>query len=264
MSKQRRAGNIHAASQLNDLLQSVTNNTPATCTILKAFTSWFYLVNLAEVRQRVRILRKRLMDAELSGKAMDETILDAMRPLRDQGKNPAQIQTLLNNLFISPVFTAHPTESQRRTILEILRTIDELLETLDRKDLLPSERVRTTEQIHDQIILLWQSDETRSRKPTVMDEVRNNGTYWFEHTLFQVVPDIYNQLEDALVDCWPGHDFHVPVFLRYGSWIGGDRDGNPFVTNEVTENALREQKEIILKQYNIITDRLIPLHSAPG
>jgi len=256
LSKQRRAGNLHAAPQLNDLLQSVTNDTAATCTILKAFTSWFYLVNLAEVRQRVRVLRKRKLQAEVTGVAMDETILAAMRQLRDMGKTPGDIQKLLDNLLISPVFTAHPTESQRRTILEILRTIDELLESLDKTDLLPSERARMEEQIHDQIILLWQSDETRSRKPTVMDEVRNNGTYWFEHTLFQVVPEIYSLVENALADCWPGHEFRIPVFLRYGSWIGGDRDGNPFVRNDVTENALREQKETILKQYNVLTDRL--------
>lgn len=256
LAKQRRAGDAAAGIELDRLLQDVTDDTSATCTILKAFASWFHLVNLAEVRQRVRILRSRKRDAEQSGSAMDETILAAMRHLKKQGRTAAEIQSLLDSLFISPVFTAHPTESLRRTILDILRSIDGLLEKLDDAELLPSERQQTVEQIHDQVTLLWQSDETRSRKPTVMDEVRNNGTYWFEHTLFHVVPEIYRLVEIALADSWPDHGFRVPVFLRWGSWIGGDRDGNPFVDNEVTENALREQKETILKQYNVEVDRL--------
>ncbi len=256
LAKQRRAGHAASGGQLESLLATIASDTAATCTILKAFTSWFYLVNLAEVRQRVRVLRKRKHAAETSGDAMDETILAGLRQLRDQGLGPGEIQSLLDNLFISPVFTAHPTESQRRTILDILRTIDGHLAKLDRTDLLPSERDRFVRQIHDQIVLLWQSDETRGRKPTVMDEVRNNGMYYFENTLFEVVPEIYNQLESALSDCWPGHSFRIPPFLRYGSWIGGDRDGNPFVTNEVTEQTLREQKETILREYNVRVDRL--------
>ena len=88
---------------------------------------------------------------------------------------------------------------------------------------------------------LWQTDETRERRPTVLDEVRH-GLYFFETTLFDLVPRIYQELEAALARYFPGETFDLPVFLRYGSWMGGDRDGNPYVTLEVTEATLREQK----------------------
>ncbi len=104
-------------------------------------------------------------------------------------------------------------------------------------------------------MLLWQSDETRDRRPTVLDEVRN-GLYFFEATLFKLVPRIYDELERALAQEFPGESFDIPTFLRYGSWIGGDRDGNPFVTLEVTEEALRTHKEFILRLYNIEVDQL--------
>ncbi len=98
------------------------------------------------------------------------------------------------------------------------------------------------------MVLLWQSDEMRDRPPTVMDEVRN-GLYFFENTLFELVPRIYGELERALAEEYPGEAFTLPAFLRYGSWVGGDRDGNPFVNLQVTEEALRAQKDLILELY---------------
>ena len=103
--------------------------------------------------------------------------------------------------------------------------------------------------MQDYIVLLWQSAETRDRPPTVMDEVRNTGLYFFENTLFEQVPRIYEQLERDLATVFPGHDFDVPAFLRYGSWIGGDRDGNPYVTNDITTEALQAQKKLVLELY---------------
>ena len=103
--------------------------------------------------------------------------------------------------------------------------------------------------------LLWQSDETRDRRPTVMDEVRN-VLYFFEATLFRLLPTVYRELERALADTYPGEEFTVGSVLRYGSWVGGDRDGNPNVTVEITEEAIRAQKESILRHYNVVVDEL--------
>jgi phosphoenolpyruvate carboxylase len=165
------------------------------------------------------------------------------------------VRHLLRDLFILPVFTAHPTESKRRVIQQRLRTIAGLLRALEQPDLLPDERLALSEQVHENMVILWQSDETRDRRPTVLDEVRN-GMYYFENTVFALAPAIYAELVRALATYYPGEHFDVPTFLRYGSWIGGDRDGNPFVTVEVTEEAIREQKETILKLYNIEVDKL--------
>jgi phosphoenolpyruvate carboxylase len=148
-----------------------------------------------------------------------------------------------------PVFTAHPTEAKRRTVLYKLKTITDILREMDTVDLLPTERAEKEQQLRENIVLLWQSDEMRDRPPTVLDEVRN-GLYFFEATLFDLVPRIYREMERALAETYPGEPFDLPPFLRYGSWVGGDRDGNPFVKVDVTEETLRTQKDLVLELYD--------------
>ncbi len=256
LSKAARQGESQAETELTRIIQSVTKDIDATKTVLKAFTIYFYLVNLAEVRQRVRVLRERTRASEQAGETVNETIRQAVERLKASGVAAEDLQQLFSQMFVSPVFTAHPTESQRRTFLVILQSMDRLLKELDRGDLLEAERKKLVHTLRRKILLLWQSDETRDRKPTVMDEVRNNGLYYFESTLFEVIPEIYEQLELVLKTIYPDYDWRVPSFLKYGSWIGGDRDGNPFVTSDVTEEALRAHKEAILQRYNIEIDRL--------
>lgn len=246
------AGLLQAEQQL---VPALINDLPKANAVLKAFTTYFALVNLAEEQQRVHVLRERALSAYEQDVPMSETIAHAVRRLHEEGLSADEMRTLLNELFIMPVFTAHPTESKRRTILLKLKAIADDLYDLNYRTLLPAEEESIVQRIRENIVLLWQSDETRDRRPTVMDEVRE-GLYYYEATLFQLVPQIYQELERALAEYYPGETFTVPVFLRYGSWIGGDRDGNPFVTVEVTEEALREQKETILKQYNIEIDAL--------
>ncbi|MCB0060709.1 MAG: phosphoenolpyruvate carboxylase, partial [Caldilineaceae bacterium] len=218
-------------------------------------TIYFQLVNLAEEQQRVHILREREQRAHSQNVPMDETIAHAIARLREEGLDGEEIQALLKELFIVPVFTAHPTESKRRTILFKLKQIADALYQLNYQTLLPAEEDAIVQQIRENVVLLWQSDETRDRRPTVMDEVRE-GLFYFEATLFHLVPRIYRELERALAEYYPDQQFTLSSFLRYGSWIGGDRDGNPFVTLDVTEEAIREQKETILKLYNIEVDAL--------
>ncbi|NJN82255.1 MAG: phosphoenolpyruvate carboxylase [Caldilineaceae bacterium] len=241
LSKSWRAGDQSAADKISQLAAQIADDLPKTHAVLKAFTTYFQLVNLAEEEQRVHVLRERARDAHASGVAMGETILHAVQRLKSEGLDAAAVRNILADLFIMPVFTAHPTETKRRTILLKLKLIAEALFQLDRQSLLPDEREHFTQELRENIVLLWQSDETRSRRPTVLDEVRN-GLYFFEASLFDQLPKIYNELNNALAQVYPGEPFATPDFLRFGSWIGGDRDGNPFVTLTVTEETLRTQK----------------------
>ncbi len=241
--------------RIDQLLQGLIGEPDKMLAVLKAFTTYFQLVNLAEEQQRVHILRDRERQAHEQNVPMGETIAHAIQRLHQEGLRAGEMQKQLAELFIMPVFTAHPTESKRRTILLKLKQIADALYSLNYQTLLPAEEEAIVEGIRENIVLLWQSDESRDRKPTVLDEVRE-GLFYFEATLFQLVPRIYTELERALAEFYPEATFDLPIFLRYGSWIGGDRDGNPFVTLDVTEEAIREQKETILKLYNIETDAL--------
>jgi phosphoenolpyruvate carboxylase len=255
LSKAWRAGDNASVARINTLLPQFIEDLARVQAVLKAITTYFQLVNLAEEQQRVYILRERARAAHRQGVPMPETIEDSVRRLQQEGLNADGMRHLLKDIFIMPVFTAHPTESKRRTILQKLKGIAKALDELEQHDLLPSEVEEITQRLRENILLLWQSDENRTRRLTVMDEVRN-GLYYFETTVFHLVPLIYAELERALRQYYPGETFELPNFLRYGSWIGGDRDGNPFVTVEITEEALREQKETILRLYNIEVDEL--------
>ncbi|MCB9158787.1 MAG: phosphoenolpyruvate carboxylase [Caldilineaceae bacterium] len=255
LTKAWRAGDESALAQLDALIPDVLQDVDRTQVVLKAFTTYFQLVNLAEEDQRVHVLRARAEAAHQRGQNMRETIANAVRRLHDEGLSADDMRAILAGLYIAPVITAHPTESRRRTILLKLRAMADVLYALSQKNLLPSEVEESMQVLRETIVLLWQSDETRDRRPTVLDEVRN-GIYFFEATLFRLIPRIYTELEKALHDVYPGEHFDIPAFLRYGSWIGGDRDGNPFVTVGVTEETLRTHKEFILRLYNIEVDKL--------
>lgn len=223
--------------------------------VLKAFAAYFHLVNLAEEQEQVRVLHQRAARTHAAGRTVDETIAAAIRQLRAEGAPPEAVQGLLDELMIEPVFTAHPTEAKRRTILAKLRRMAFTLHELDFHSLTPEEVAEAHEALREEIVSLWQSDETRLRQPTVMDEVRN-GLYFFDEVLFDLVPILYRRLEAALAENYPGYPFRIPCFLRFGSWIGGDRDGNPFVTPAVTEEALREHKALALLLYQRGLDRM--------
>ena len=248
LSKAWRAGDGLAQGSIAARVSLLVEDLPRTLAVLKAFTTYFQLVNLAEERQRVHILRQRAAEAHERAVPMAETMAHAVRRLHVEGFGAQEVRLLLREFTIMPVFTAHPTEAKRRTMLFKLKTIAAILNDLDLVDLLPVEREEKIRQLRENLVLLWQSDEMRDRPPTVMDEVRN-GLYYFENTLFDLVPRFYRELERALAEEYPGEEFELQPFLRYGSWVGGDRDGNPFVTLQVTEEALRAQKDLILELY---------------
>jgi phosphoenolpyruvate carboxylase len=249
LAKSGRSGDQAALKELRQTINELIEDQAATDANLKAFSTYFQLVNLAEEHERVRVLTERSEVAYLSDKPMDETISQALHELKSEGVSAQEVQTMLGRMLIMPVFTAHPTESRRRTTRQILKKVSELLASLNSKDLYRRQKEDVKELLLDYVVLLWQSSEMRDRRPTVMDEVRNTGLYFFENTLFDLVPRIYEQLETDLADVYPGFDFDIPAILRYGSWIGGDRDGNPFVTNEVTVETLQAQKRLVLELY---------------
>ena len=257
LTRAQRQGNQDAGPQIERLTTSLVDDLDGTLGVLKAFTTYFQLVNLAEEQQRVRVVRQRAAHAQENDRSMPETIAAAVKTLRTGGTPPCEMRRLLDELLIKPVFTAHPTEAKRRTILLKLLDLTRLLHELEAHLLLPSEKMQNWEQIREIIVSLWQSDVNRERRPDVLDEVRE-GLYFFDTTLFDLLPDIYSELNQALDREFPdcvvseGADSspsHLPTFLRYGSWIGGDRDGNPFVTQDVTEGALRQQNQQALELY---------------
>ncbi len=253
LAKAGRAGDAAASAELLARIGDL----PATeaLAVVKAFTGYFQLVNLAEEQERVRVLRERARRAHDRGAAMDETIAQAVHRLSGEGLDAAAVQTLLDALFIMPVFTAHPTEAKRRVVLTKLNHIAATLDRLDGPALTPAEEAAALATLREEILSLWQTDEARPRPPTVLDEVRN-GLYYFQDTLFDLIPRIYDELRLRLEGAYPGATFRIPVFLRFGSWIGGDRDGNPNVTIAVTEETLREHKSMALRLYQRAIDRM--------
>ncbi len=257
LTRGQRQGDPSAGARIEQRTSRLVDDLEGTLGVLKAFTTYFQLVNLAEEQQRVRVVRQRRARAEEEGRPMPETIAAAVEGLRAGGTPPRELRQLLQELLIKPVFTAHPTEAKRRTILLKLLDLAKMLRYLDANVLLSSEKEATWEQIREIVVSLWQSDVNRERRPDVLDEVRE-GLNYFDTTLFDLLPEIYGELNQSLERVYPGEDFgdaaeesagHLPTFLRYGSWIGGDRDGNPFVTQDVTEGALRQQKQQALELY---------------
>ncbi len=255
LAKAWRGGDPAAGEEIKAMIPGLVDDLPKTLAVLKAFTTYFQLVNLAEDEQRTEILRQRTADAQATGVPGRESMAEAVARLRNEGISAEEMRGVLRQLFICPVLTAHPTETRRQAILTKLRTIAASLRRYSREDLLPLETDELLDRLREDILLLWQSDETRDRPPTVLDEVRT-GLYFFEATLYHLLPEIYDEFARALAQAYPGETFEIPTFLRYGSWIGGDRDGNPFVTVAVTEETLRTMKETILTLYNVTIDDL--------
>ncbi|HXY41126.1 MAG TPA: phosphoenolpyruvate carboxylase, partial [Vicinamibacteria bacterium] len=171
LAKAHRLGDEAAGARLLHRVESLP--LPEARGLVKAFSSYFKLVNLAEDQERVRVLRRREREAQAKGSPAVETIEAAVRELFDSGVGPEEMQSLLDRLLIMPVFTAHPTEAKRRTILTKLALVADLLRALDQGDPTPEERRATLEELRELIVSLWQTEETRAYQPSVMDEVRN-------------------------------------------------------------------------------------------
>ena len=177
LAKAHRAGDEAAGERLLRRVESLP--LAESRGVVKAFATYFQLVNLAEEQERVRVLRRREREAHAAGSSAIETIGAAVRELRESGVSAEEVQALLDRLLIMPVFTAHPTEAKRRTILTKLARIADVLHGLDLHSPTPEEERAAHEVLREEIVSLWQTDETRAYKPAVIDEVRN-GLYYFE------------------------------------------------------------------------------------
>ena len=237
--------------RLNQLIESLSSE--KLVHIVRAFSTYFSLINLAEEsyqhHQRRKQLRQMNGDKALWTGSFDSTL----RELRDQGINPEQLQTLLDQLAYIPVITAHPTEAKRRTIMDAQRRIFETNEELSDTRLTKTEKYELIDKLESQIQILWKTDEVRTIRPRVKDEIKY-GLAYFNECLFDAVPNTYRNFENAVIRvCGKTPEGNakitVPSFLRFGSWIGGDRDGNPNVKPETTAMAVRLQSQTILLEY---------------
>lgn len=215
--------------------------------IIRAFNIYFSLVNLAEEEHQYH---ERQSQLKSDGPLWMGSVLNTIGEFKDQGMSADDVNTLLTKLNYVPVFTAHPTESKRRAVMNNLRRIFLTLSELDEAEAYknPYAQEEITRKLKYQIQVLWKTDEVRRMKPTVEDEVRN-GIHHFRQSLFKAVPTIYRYMERALARHYPDDNIATPTFLTFGSWIGGDRDGNPFVTHDTTVNALFMQSRSVLYEY---------------
>lgn len=222
--------------------------------VIRAFAIYFQLVNIAEQNHRIR--RKRDYERSAGKTVQPGSIESAIQELRERDFSHEEVNEIIEGLSLELVMTAHPTEAMRRAILDIHKRISDDVMGLDNPTLTFREREQLREKLLNEVITLWQTDELRDRKPTVLDEVRN-GMYYFHETIFHVLPDVYQELERCLSKYYPGQNWHVPTYLRFGSWIGGDRDGNPSVTSTVTAQTLRMQRKLAIREYQRIMRELM-------
>src|SRR5262245_57639476 len=231
--------------ELKRLLRSLSLD--ETIGVIRAFSVYFQLVNIAEQHHRIR--RKQFYDLRTPDRPQRGSIAETLKSLRRNISDPELLQSVIDRLEIVPVMTAHPTEAARRTLLEKHRRIAELLSDFDGEDLAPRRRDELQARLAAEVESVWQTDEVRHTQPTVLDEV-NHGLYYFDATLFDAAPALLDELERGLDENFPGvkiRDGASP--LRFGSWIGGDRDGNPFVTPEITWETVRLQQRTVLRKY---------------
>lgn len=243
----------HAADRaLKNLLKGLS--AAETVRVIRAFTYFSHLANLAEDRHQIR----RRTEADRSGESAEGSLETALARIRKAGVKPEAVVESLAHSYVSPVLTAHPTEVQRKSILDAERAIAQLITARDEiqlrqhafaggKDALtPLEYAENETQIRMRVTQLWQTRLLRFSKLTVADEVENALSY-YEATFLREIPRVYADLEKAL-----GQDGSLPAiapFLRMGQWIGGDRDGNPNVTADTLDYALRRQAELVLRHY---------------
>jgi len=214
----------------------------------KAFAIYFELTNLAETNHRKR--RRRAAQTSPDLLAQPGSFLGTLRRLRDTGITRQQAFEWLTQIEVILVFTAHPTEVARRTVLFKRQRIATELEQLDRLPLTQRESEKHEQAIMAEITGLWQTDEVRRRRPTVRDEIRM-GLDYYPSVLFETLPALYDELADDFGEAY-GEELAanaLPRLLRFGSWIGGDRDGNPSVTPECMRDALQIARETILHYY---------------
>src|SRR6202051_3449059 len=216
--------------------------------ITKAFAIYFELTNLAETNHRKRRRRARQLDRQST--PLPGSFHGTLLRMKQAGISADAAMAALRQVTVTPVFTAHPTEVARQTVLLKRRRIAKELERLDRLPLTMDEALRCEQIIHAEITSLWQTDEVRQTKPTVDDEIRM-GLRYFRLTLFETLRRLYAEIAESVSEVYgaPPDPEELSNLLSFGSWIGGDRDGNPLVKSESVKGALALARTVVLNQY---------------
>ncbi len=268
----RETGSREEADDLGEELDMLTVEQAEL--LVNAFSLYFQLINLCEERDVARRLRRGQRSARPEEGSPDATV----EWLLARGWSADRIQQLLRGMAVTPVLTAHPTEARRRTTLTSLRRIYSLIERLDDPRLGPVDDAEIRRRLREEISILWRTSPLRKAPPTPVDEARSALTY-FDETLFRVVPRLYRAFDRAMDRAAPParsrravsasdaglsgtRPPRVPAFLRWSSWIGGDRDGNPNVTAELSRQILRIHADHVMRGYEAVAMRLMLTLSA--
>jgi phosphoenolpyruvate carboxylase len=232
-----RNGNIESRELVETVLDEADDERELI--IARAFATYFELINLAEDRERIRALREQSQAG-----APDDGLEELADVLGTIDENTAQ--QVLDDVLVQPTFTAHPTEARRKTVKAKLRTIAADLETLDEQLLADKEQKQIERDVRSEVTSLWQTPQVRERRPKPFDEALNVQWY-LENVLFDVVGELYSELEDALAE--QTEEVELPKLFEFRSWAGSDRDGNPHVTPAVTSKTLDRQRSVVLDHY---------------
>jgi len=240
----RRGDDVAARRELERILDALSRE--ETMVVVRAFSYFSHLANLAEDLDNIRRGRQSEIGGEPPG---DGSLVRALDRVEAAGIGPEALWEFFSTAAIVPVLTAHPTEVQRKSVRDLEMKIERLLRARDRSRLTPRERAAGDEAVRRSVLALWQTRMLRLEKLGVIDEVAN-GLSFFEQTFLPQVPAMYGALEDELERRHPGRPWaDVPSGLRIGSWIGGDRDGNPFVNEAVLRRTLRMQSSRVFEHY---------------
>jgi phosphoenolpyruvate carboxylase len=238
-----RDGDPASRAELAALLDPLPRDT--TQAVVRAFSYFLQLANIAEDEHHIR--RRRAHDL-VAAPPREGSLLFALDALAEAKVSPEAIADFFAHALVAPVLTAHPTEVQRQSLLRNHRDIARLLDQRERLQLTPEEEADNELALANAILTLWQSRMLRPTRLKVIDEVKN-GISYFKETFFSELPRLYIQATEQLQKRYPETRWALPPFFRVGSWIGGDRDGNPFVTADILREALRLQSAAVINHY---------------
>jgi phosphoenolpyruvate carboxylase len=239
----RREQDPKARHELDTILNQLSNK--ATVAVVRAFSQFSQLSNIAEDMHHNRRRRSHL---RAGSPPQAGSVALALDRVFSSGTDGAALGRFFARALVSPVLTAHPTEVQRRSMLDCQLTIAHLLNERDRMQLTPEELRNNEEGLRSAIQILWQTRMLRSERLSVYDEIKN-GLAYYHYTFLTEVPRLYAEIEDLLERRMEANAPHIPPFLCIGSWIGSDRDGNPFVTDKVILHAAERQSALALDFY---------------
>jgi phosphoenolpyruvate carboxylase len=259
-STRRSPGESPSEELMSEAQQLISNmDLPRAYQVTKAFATYFELTNLAETNHRKRRRRAGKLDRDHA--PLPGSFRGTLLRMKESGMSAQDSLAALRQIQITPVFTAHPTEVARQTVLLKRRRITKQLERLDRLPLTPQDAEICENNIRAEVTSLWQTDEVRLTKPTVDDEIRM-GLRYFRLSLFDTLPRIYEEIVESFRDVYGLEldESSVPNIVHFGSWIGGDRDGNPLVKPHSIRHALEMARAVILREYlddvEALSDRL--------